>query len=503
MSLSLEQQDDLQRRIDDLLEGDLEDAARDALFDQLRRDPEAVTFYAQHVALHAELRWEHAPMEPAVAQKPTWRIGRWGALAALLALSLSLGILMQPVASALDSVGVARVAWTQDAQWSTDHHTLPLGAWIKPGPVTVQSGRLALAFDSGAEVILEGPAQFELTGPNGGRLEHGAISSHVPPAAVGFRIDTPQSNIIDRGTDFSVRVDRKGQTEVHVIDGLVDVRSDSDRGFVPVRTQQAVRVGLDRTTQSVGFTREHYQSPAALDLTSPARAAHWAFEPPAPNVDHAGTMAGGPFSLRFEKRHTEFLPGPFGQAVHLDGKNDVGVSDFPGIGGHAPRTTAFWLRVPRDTQGDDAYAILAWGQAQETGRKWQIAWNRHPENGTVGALRTEFSKGYAIGSTDLRDDQWHHIVSVWMGGDNADVATHMRLYVDGRLETLSGTLRERVRTSIEGKNVHTVKMGVNINSWNNPQYFRGDLDEIWVFDRALLPREIHALMATNVPPPTH
>jgi len=88
-----------------------------------------------------------------------------------------------------------------------------------------------------------------------------------------------------------------------------------------------------------------------------------------------------------------------------------------------------------------------------------------------------------------------------MGGKNADVATHMRLYVDGKLEELTGTLREKVRTLTGGKKVHTVKLGANINSWQVHEFFRGDLDEIWFFDRALLPREIHALMAANTPPP--
>jgi len=268
---------------------------------------------------------------------------------------------------------VARVAWIENAQWQSGGGTAPLGAWLKPGRVQVQSGKLALAFDSGAEVILEGPCVFELTGPNGGKLQRGSLSSHVPPEAVGFRVETPRSNIVDRGTDFAVVVGDDGGTEVHVVKGLVDVAPAGGSGVVSVRTAEAVRVIKD-AARRVGFSNKRFRSPTALNLSQPARAAHWSFDAPEPFADRSGTLPDGPYPVRFQNGTPESIEGPFGRALRLDGTNRHGVTDFRGIGGHAPRTIAFWVRIPRDTTGANAYSVLAWGRAfPRKGNKWQIA----------------------------------------------------------------------------------------------------------------------------------
>ena len=87
-----------------------------------------------------------------------------------------------------------------------------------------------------------------------------------------------------------------------------------------------------------------------------------------------------------------------------------------------------------------------------------------------------------------------------MGGEDADVATHLRLYVDGRLEELSHSRPQRVATLTEGNRVRPVTLGLNINLPKSTDSFRGDLDEVYVFDRVLLPGEIRRLMKKNEPP---
>lgn len=104
------------------------------------------------------------------------------------------------------------------------------------------------------------------------------------------------------------------------------------------------------------------------------------------------------------------------------------------------------------------------------------------------------------GTDDLRDGRWHHIASVWMGGKDADVATHLRLYLDGVLQPLSQSHSNRVATVTAGKKARPVTLGLNVNRPRAEGSFRGDLDEVYVFDRTLLPGEIKRLITENQPP---
>ena len=75
--------------------------------------------------------------------------------------------------------------------------------------------------------------------------------------------------------------------------------------------------------------------------------------------------------------------------------------------------------------------------------QWTLHWNGDANLGTEGALRADHGNGYAIGTTDLRDGRWHHVALVHIGTgsestDSSDVTIHTRIYVDGKLEVLSG-----------------------------------------------------------------
>ena len=70
----------------------------------------------------------------------------------------------------------------------------------------VTSGMLKLRFPEGAEVILDAPCVIEIADHDRLLLRVGNCSVYAPPGAEGFRVDTPRSEIIDRGTRFfSVR----------------------------------------------------------------------------------------------------------------------------------------------------------------------------------------------------------------------------------------------------------------------------------------------------------
>ena len=125
-----------------------------------------------------------------------------------------------------------------DQQW--DDAKLPLGDY------ELQQGLLHLRFDDGVMVYVEAPARFDVLSGKRLVLHHGRLSANVPPEGTGFTVETPEAEVIDFGTEFSVDVST-GTSEVHVFEGLVRVkprsRSNGDAGnSVDLRTSQALKI---------------------------------------------------------------------------------------------------------------------------------------------------------------------------------------------------------------------------------------------------------------------
>ncbi len=146
----------------------------------------------------------------------------------------------------------------------------------------VGSGLMEITYDSGARVILQGPASYKIDSAAGGYLSRGKLTARVEtggarrgtrdegvaggqrpvasddqstsdihrssfsihpsssdPSPVArrlsplFAVTTPTATITDLGTEFGVLVARDGATQVHVIEGMVETRivgSKEDQG---------------------------------------------------------------------------------------------------------------------------------------------------------------------------------------------------------------------------------------------------------------------------------
>ncbi len=90
-------------------------------------------------------------------------------------------------------------------------------------------GLVELAFPRGASAIVEGPAVFRVLSDESLALDVGHCSVHAPEGAEGFRVDTPVTRVVDRGTRFCVNVSETSETEVQVIEGMADLYRYSDR----------------------------------------------------------------------------------------------------------------------------------------------------------------------------------------------------------------------------------------------------------------------------------
>jgi len=391
----------------------------------------------------------------------------------------------------------AQVEGTLEAKWNHDDQDK-----LSSGEYSLEKGFAKLKFTSGAEVIVEGPADFKIINDMHVYLKSGKVVADIPPSAHGFKIDTTDSNTIDLGTKFAVATNGKSGTEIHVIQGLVKSKSRNTKEFIELRKDEALKVIDDKTSE-----KQKADSGKFLTMLPPSKINNlkhilWKFD------EGEGLITEG-FSKGYnehfqaklksidgDKTPPKWVDGKFGKAVKFNGSTNFVQTDFPGIGGANSRTVCFWVKA--DKMKHNGYAIITWGSFEKFGATWQISLNPNEADGPLGRIRCGTHRGQVIGTKDLRDDKWHHVAVVMYGGPNADVSTHILIYVDGELENAYRKSVRQIDTDIESETAVKVQMGKNAGTnYKNHvkhKFFRGSLDEVYVFNYALNPNEIRRIM---------
>lgn len=120
----------------------------------------------------------------------------------------------------------------------------PVDSIVMPGRDHVlMSGLAEIRFPAGASAIIEGPAVFRVVSDECLALDVGRCSVHAPDGAEGFRVDTPVTRVVDRGTRFSVSVAETSETEVQVIEGAADISElAGDSATMPGKTVDEIRL---------------------------------------------------------------------------------------------------------------------------------------------------------------------------------------------------------------------------------------------------------------------
>jgi hypothetical protein len=95
---------------------------------------------------------------------------------------------------------------------------------MRAGTYKLERGSIGLRFARGAEVVIEGPAAFDLVDAATMHLNQGSLWAHCPEQARGFAVRMPGGReLIDFGTEFGARVDSAGTAEVKVLEGEVKI----------------------------------------------------------------------------------------------------------------------------------------------------------------------------------------------------------------------------------------------------------------------------------------
>ena len=531
MSLSDRDALELDRVCSDLADGRLDAAGFRRLETWLRESEAARAFYVRHAALEVGLHLLGAESQSAAADgvvpfphtpapKPSPARQRplaWlTAVAAAAAVFLAVRVLIpNATRSATRSIDAepgepaGRLSAVHDARWGTARREA--GDEVRQGDrLELTSGWAEVTFDSGARITLQGPAGLEVGSPWEATLGHGDLTAEIPAEAVGFRIANASVEAVEPDTRFGLSVDRRGATEVVVLEGSVEAAPRTEDG----REQDPVRIGRGEGRRiarghavALGPVEEHLrrlrQRPPLPRRPTPVPHVHWAFDTPElPRRLPPTTVVGLPDTVRDARlmSHTrpEALsvePGRWGRALHPGGDTWLRAS-FPGISSMRPHTLSLWIRLDGLPQSAGNVMLAAWPVLE--GRFLHVGLHAPGDGAAGGALRLALGRREWIGTTPLADGRWHHLAVVIGPSRRVPGVFMWRQYVDGRLEAAS-VRRGGNRWPVMSGDPFPTRDLVWIGGSAQNRTFPGDIDELFLFDGELLPGEIRSLVRRNRP----
>ena len=370
-----------------------------------------------------------------------------------------------------------------------------------PGSYELKSGTVHLRYVNGADLVVEGPARFEIRDAFRTDLSAGRVRAIVPPTAHGFTVVTREVAYEDVGTEFGLRVDgTTGESQMHVFDGQVNLRSGDASGAL----LHSAFVG-----DSVGFREGRIEEVSDMDVgefPSPGDIGHlrWASQRKERLAD-PGLIAWFPFErggnasqlVNAARDHgvpdgriagarwaTGRWPGK--QALWFDRDSDFVEIEIPGE--HPELTVAVWLKVDRFEH--EMNAIFNSNGSNDGGLHLQMNRLGLPRGGLLGVGRpNQHWVGHPVPA-----GKWVHVVSVLSLPQRRHV-----IYVNG-LSVLESGLAESDLLLQPGQ--------CRLGNWFNTggafrdgssRALRGLVDELSIWNRALSAAEVAALTESGRP----
>ena len=172
--------------------------------------------------------------------------------------------------------------------------------------------------------------------------------------------------------------------------------------------------------------------------------------------------------LSFDK---DSVAGKVGKTLKLDGEDGyIEITKYKGIVGTKPRTVTAWIKTT--TSGGE---IISWG-ANDFGQMFNFRFSR----GRAGIFP---NGGYYYMNDAIHDDQWHHVAAVIKDAELPNLHDDAVLYKDGVVAEIHdiGLLD---LWPIDTGSDQDVRIG---------RGFKGLIDDIRIYDRALSDEEMLAL----------
>ncbi len=491
------------------IDGRLAEPERARLERFLRESEEVRRFYVRMMGLSAdiasaaaEFQAEETPCPPAPRRLPWIPLA---AAAALLGLAFALWPSGRSEAPEPTTEAVAVLTRIVDAEWDGPEGGPRLDAALSPGWLRLRAGLAQVEFHGGTRVLVEGPAELRLVSAGEAFVRSGRLTALVPPQGRGFRLGTPQSPIVDRGTSFGVLVGPSG-TEVHVFSGEVEVGRESlksGEGLAVEDEGEPRRFPADPS----GFT---FPSDLAGRSAEAARGRHAAWLAAGARLDEDPSLLvrfdfeglkSGERTLRNTAEGRAAGDGVIVGCDRAEGRwPGKGALEFRAVsdrvrldvpGEYRSVTIAAWVRVHGlDRAFNSIFMCEGWDYRD---LHWQIRRSGAFDLGIRGSPNEQtgiYHSAVAFGPE--RFGRWTHVAVVV----DADAAL-VRQYVDGE-DVGSKPLRSTA----------PIRFGpADLGNWNvassrdgSPiRHFSGRMDEFVLFGRALAEGEVRRLYKEGGP----
>ncbi len=148
---------------------------------------------------------------------------------------------------------VATLIKAVDCVWENPRDNWQNGSRLSAGKFRLAKGIASIRFDSGPELIVEGPAELNLESTTAVTVRAGKVVFRKDNEDASFDLRTPNSTLVDIGTEFAVSVSPNGE-EVHVFDGEVQrVAKTAANGKRP----EQLKAGEARQYEAASNARGH------------------------------------------------------------------------------------------------------------------------------------------------------------------------------------------------------------------------------------------------------
>jgi|GEM_PF-3439347 len=213
---------------------------------------------------------------------------------------------------------------------------------------------------------------------------------------------------------------------------------------------------------------------------------HWLFDGDAMDVsgnNNHGTVQGATLS---KDRHNQDS-----MAYCFDGIDDYIVTAFSGIAGTQSRTITFWAKI--DSLGNipnsNGYEVITYGEtsAGNAGESFRVILNRACTGMGSSAGLSTFTLSNSMPSLDV----WHYFTLVY----DANISNQMGdflYYIDGNLVSNTHCDSYNTTTLVNTITDMPIHFG-RLYSPTQPRWFKGCLDDVRMYNRALTSLEIDTL----------
>jgi hypothetical protein len=425
---------------------------------------------------------------------------------------------------------VARVVDSSSVEWGKESTVEILNGELKAGVLDLQKGSLDVVFDNGVRFGFVAPVLMDLSSMQRLSLRSGNLVLDVPGLADGLTINTPDGVLKAHTARARIQCGEEEEaTLVNMVSGAINLYTEDESGrevFKHIVRDESVEL-VRGTDEPVKKTRRVIEP--RIDLSQPPELenlqyVHYRFDESRGNrVKNHGTIPGADGWLEGISVHSEYpaprrVNGRFNRALEFSGHGEGMLADLKNFDSDEPGSVAFWIKMDPDTVPGKYENIFSWHMYtwpakeahldDEQQLACRIRINESASEGVVGAVRIEFRDRWICGTTDLRDGRWHHVTAVFHRGQYGTMVRH---YVDGNL----------ARSSAQGKTwfpqerypeIGGGSIAVGRVYWKErpeelaptaPFGLRGMVDELYVFNQAVLPSHASRLHMKNMPNQVH